>query len=103
MAEEYLAGRRELKLFIQLVDSRHKPTTLDRELSEWLLFHHKKTLVVATKADKLSNPKLTKSLQEIEADFPESKVVAYSALTGKGRDTVWSEIEKSLEKSEKNS
>src|SRR4051812_34690918 len=33
MAEEYLADRQELALSIQLVDSRHKPTELDRQLN----------------------------------------------------------------------
>lgn len=96
MAENYLAKRRELMLFIQLVDSRHKPTELDQNLHEWLLFHGKNSIVVATKADKLSNNQLTKNMREIERLLPESKIIAYSAQTGKGRDAVWSEIEKSL-------
>lgn len=96
MAEDYLLKRRELVLFIQLVDSRHKPSELDRDLNEWLTYHQKNTLVVATKADKLSNNKLKKSMLEIETVLPESKIVTFSAETGKGRETVWSEIEKSL-------
>ena len=96
MAEEYLLNRHELTLFIQLVDSRHKPTELDRNLSEWLSFHQKKTLVVATKADKMSNNQLIKAMSEIETALPERKIIAYSAETGKGRDAVWREIEKTL-------
>jgi len=96
MAEEYLAKRTLLVLSIQLVDSRHKPTELDRQLHEWLDFHQKNRLVVATKADKLSNNKLNKSLQEIETALPESKIIAYSATTGKGRDTLWQEIQKAF-------
>ena len=103
MAEEYLAERRELVLSIQLVDSRHEPTQLDKQLHEWLIHHHKNHFVVATKADKLSNNKLKTSLQEIETSLPESKIIAYSALTGKGRDEVWREIANSLEKSSTNS
>jgi GTP-binding protein len=53
---------------------------------------------VATKADKLSNNKLNKSLQEIEKILPESKIILYSAETGKGRDELWREILDSLEK-----
>ncbi len=98
MAEEYLATRQELALSIQLVDSRHAPTTLDRQLHEWLVYHQKNHLIVATKADKLSNNKLKASLQEIEKALPESKIITYSALTGKGRDAVWREIGNSLEK-----
>ncbi len=96
MAEEYLARRESLRLFIQLVDSRHKPTELDRQLHEWLVFHGKNHLIAATKADKLSNNELNKSLQKIEQALPESRIITYSATTGKGRDALWREIENSL-------
>lgn len=96
MAEEYLLKRRELVLFIQLIDSRHKPTELDLQLYEWLKFHQKKSIIVATKADKLSNNQLNKSFREIEKAMPEGKIIAYSAETGKGRDAVWREIENAL-------
>ncbi len=96
MAEDYLSKRVELKLFIQLIDVRHKPTALDRDLNEWLFYHQKKTLVVATKADKLSSNKLKKALLEIEVTLPESKIITYSSTTGKGRDAVWREIESSF-------
>jgi GTP-binding protein len=96
MAEEYLVQRDELRLSIQLVDARHKPSELDRELNEWLLFHQKPHIVVATKADKLSSNKLRKSLSEIEEVLPESKIIAYSSETGKGREAVWREIETAI-------
>lgn len=92
MAEEYLANREQLVLSIQLVDSRHSPTTLDRQLYEWLTFHRKNTLVVATKADKLSNNKLKKSLDEIRRLLPACNVLPYSSVTGKGGEAVWREI-----------
>jgi len=97
MAEEYLAKRRELVLSIQLIDSRHAPTELDLKLNEWLIFNQKKHIVVATKADKLSSNKLNKSFQEMEKMLPESKIILYSAETGKGRDELWREILNSLE------
>ncbi|MBK8149319.1 MAG: YihA family ribosome biogenesis GTP-binding protein [Acidobacteria bacterium] len=99
MAEEYLVNRRELMLFIQLVDSRHKPTELDLNLCEWLRFHGKNSIVVATKSDKLSSNQLIKNIRDIEQAMPDSTVVPYSATTGKGRDVVWSHIEKSFAKS----
>ena len=98
MAEQYLAEREELALSIQLIDSRHQPTLLDRQLHEWLVYHRKNHLIVATKADKLSSIKLKKSLQQIEQSLPGSELIAYSALTGKGRDAVWREIADALEK-----
>lgn len=96
MAEEYLSKRKELVLSIQLVDSRHAPSTLDRQLQEWLVYNEKPHIVVATKADKLSNNQLKKSLDEIRQIMPESTVIPYSSMTGKGKDEIWREIEKAL-------
>lgn len=98
MAEEYLAERRELRLSIQLIDSRHNPTPLDLQLNEWLKFYAKYHIVVATKADKLSNNQLNKILRQTEAALSESKVIAYSSVTGKGKDALWREIEDALKK-----
>ena len=92
MAEEYLAEREELNLCIQLIDSRHKPTSLDIQLNEWLVFNQKPHLIVATKADKNSNNELRKSLAETAKVLSGAKIIAYSATTGRGRDELWGEI-----------
>ena len=96
MAEDYLSERPELALCIQLIDSRHEPTKLDLQLNEWLVFHQREHLVVATKSDKLSANELNKQMRKIEKDLPTSKLLPYSSQTGKGRDAVWSEIERSM-------
>ncbi len=99
MAEEYLAERDELALCIQLIDSRHEPTTLDIQLNEWLIHHEKPHLIVATKADKLSNNELKKSIAVAQKRLNGTKILAYSAHSGRGRDELWSEINESLNKS----
>jgi GTP-binding protein len=96
MAEEYLDQREELKLSIQLVDSRHKPTALDIQLHEWLVYNEKNHIVVATKADKLSSNKLIKSIQEIENTLRGSRIIPFSAVSGKGKDEIWREILQNL-------
>lgn len=96
MAEEYLANRNELVLFIQLVDSRHVPTQLDRQLHEWLSFNQKNHIVVATKADKLKPRELEAKLREASDVFPETKIFSYSSTTKKGRDDIWREINSAL-------
>jgi GTP-binding protein len=93
MAEDYLAQRNELVLSIQLVDLRHLPTELDRQLNEWLLFNQKPHIVVATKADKLSQNVLKKNLDAMKQVLPDSRIIPYSSVTGKGKDEVWREIE----------
>src|SRR5688572_24788718 len=96
MAEEYLSEREELIVSVQLVDARHKPTALDLQLHEWLVYNEKNHIIVATKADKLSNNKLIKSLQEIEKNLPGSRIIAFSAVSGKGKDEVWRVIQGNL-------
>ncbi len=96
LAEDYLANRRQLVLSIQIVDVRHKPSVLDQQLYEWLQFHHKNSLIIATKADKLSNNKLRNSLELIRELMPNSEVLPYSSMTGKGKEALWQYIEKTL-------
>lgn len=98
MAEDYLGDREELLLSIQLVDSRHEPSALDVQLHEWLAFHEKEHLIVATKADKLSNNELAKQLKVIGKELPGSRILPYSSQTGKGRDALWAEIGSALKK-----
>ncbi len=92
MAEDYLAKRKQLVLSIQLVDARHNPTKLDLQLYEWLKFHGKNNLIVATKSDKLSNNKLNKSLDQMVKVMPECRILPYSSETGKGKEAIWNEI-----------
>lgn len=99
MAEDYLSDRDELALCIQLIDSRHAPTSLDIQLNEWLKHHKKPFIVVATKADKLSKNELAKSLKEAKTVLTESRILSYSATKAHGRDEVWAEIMQAISKS----
>lgn len=97
MAEEYLSLRWELLLSIQLIDARHLPTALDRQLHEWLIANNKKHIIVATKSDKLSGNQLPKQMKEIEAAMPGSRILTYSSTTGKGKDAIWAAINEALD------
>jgi len=103
MAEEYLANRDELALSIQLIDARHNPTELDLQLNEWLVYHCKNHIIVATKADKLSSNKLNKSLFDIKKMLPQGKILTYSSITGKGKEQIWTEIGNALNNFHSNS
>ena len=98
MAEEYLIDRDELALCIQLIDSRHGATALDIQLNDWLVHQNKPHLIVATKADKLSKNELRKSINITEKQLSNTKVLTYSAQTGRGREELWSEINALLKK-----
>jgi GTP-binding protein len=97
----YLAKRESLVLSIQIVDSRHDPSKLDLQLREWLTAYAKPHLTVATKSDKLSQNELRKNIgraREIlgAAAGTGGEVVAYSAVTGHGRERIWRAIEEAI-------
>jgi GTP-binding protein len=97
MAEEYLAERSELELCVQLIDARHEPTALDKQLNEWLIFNKRPHIAVATKADKLSKNELRKSLKIAQSTFSDTKIIVYSSQTGLGRDELWTEINRAVD------
>ncbi|HEY0405954.1 MAG TPA: ribosome biogenesis GTP-binding protein YihA/YsxC [Pyrinomonadaceae bacterium] len=96
MTTNYLAKRPELVLSIQIVDSRHEPTTQDLQLNEWLQHHAKPRVVVATKSDKLSNNELRKSLERVRRVMEADRVISYSATTGRGREEIWRLIDEAI-------
>ena len=95
-ATDYLAKRDQLVLSIHIVDSRHEPTKQDLQLHEWLEHHQKPHTIVATKSDKLSSNELRRNIELAKRAFKNGQVQAYSATTRRGRDAVWTAIEKSL-------
>ena len=96
----YLAKRESLVLSIQIVDSRHDPTKLDLQLREWLTAYAKSHLTVATKSDKLSQNELRKNIgrtrEILGVSAGSDDVVAYSAVTGHGRERLWRAIEEAI-------
>jgi GTP-binding protein len=93
---DYLAKRHSLVLSIQIVDSRHEPTTLDSQLQEWLRHQGKPHVVIATKSDKLSHNELRKNVERARRVLGASMVIPYSAVTGGGRDQVWRTIDNAI-------
>lgn len=102
LVTDYLAMRDSLVLSIQIVDSRHEPTTLDLQLREWLLAEGKPFLTVATKSDKLSQNESHKNLARARKVLDAvgsgagGELVAYSAVTGRGRERIWHTIEEAM-------
>jgi GTP-binding protein len=89
MIEAYLNNRREIRAVIQLVDMRHPPSADDETMHNWLISKNIPTLVVATKADKISRGQWQKHLKAIKEglDLPGIDVILpFSAETREGRD-----------------
>ena len=92
----YLRDREPLRLVVQLIDARHKPTELDLEMLELLDAVEVPTLLVATKTDKLKKSQRKKHLDRIRDTLEldeEALLVPFSAVSGEGRRELWGVIE----------
>lgn len=98
--EEYLSQRKVLKGVIHIIDVRHPPTNDDCIMYEWLIHYQIPTLVVATKADKISRGNWQKHLKEIKTKMkilPNQPMVLFSAETGQGLEEVHQWIEEKVQ------
>ena len=100
MMETNLGKREHLRAVIQVVDMRHEPSKEDKEMHDWLRHFNIPTLVVATKADKLSRGQWVKHLSLIAKglDLPDYQlIVPFSAETGLGVEDLHEALEEILE------
>lgn len=100
MIEEYLSKREALKMVMQLVDLRHPPTADDQMMNEWLQHFAVPTIVVATKADKISRGQWQKHLKIVKETLkllPGTPLYLFSSETKMGKEEVWQEIESHLQ------
>ncbi len=101
MVEEYLEKRKELKRVFLLVDYRHKPTSDDKLMYDFLKYYQIPVTVVATKADKVSSKEKEKNMKQIKDTLDivvGDNIVAFSSVTKLGRDEVLKIIEEIVEK-----
>jgi len=87
--EPYLSNREPLRLCVCLVDANVPPQKSDQQLIGWLQHHKRDLLVVATKADRLSNNQLNKSLAQLRREHEVEQVLAVSAKTRMGLSDLW--------------
>ncbi len=97
MIREFLYRYPQLKLVIQLLDLRHKPSNDDMEFNQLLIEFQRPSIVIANKSDKVKKSILRKSLFDIKnslglVDIP----LLHSALKKTGRDAIWKEINEAL-------
>ncbi|MDR2089348.1 MAG: ribosome biogenesis GTP-binding protein YihA/YsxC [Clostridiales Family XIII bacterium] len=96
MVESYLKGRKGLALVVLLADIRHKPSAQDVQLLEWLRHHGLNTLIVATKADKISRSAVGAQLLLIRETLElsrEERVIPVSTLKRTGVEELLAAME----------
>lgn len=97
--ESYLEERRPLAGVCHLVDSRHPPTDIDREVIRFMKSEPVPYIIVLTKADKLSSNERRRKVEEIEAYLAEEfavevPVVLTSATKRQGGGELWKWLER---------
>ena len=92
LIEEYLRSRHHVLTVVMLVESRVLGPR-DPETILWLRSIGYDPVVVATKADKLKASERITALRRMEAALAASgPVMAYSSVTGEGRERLWSAL-----------
>jgi GTP-binding protein len=91
MIEGYLTGRPNLVGVLHLVDARHEPTKDDQVMSIWLREMDMPSVLIATKADKISRSRYQKHVKMIREALQREPVI-FSAQTKLGRVEVLSII-----------
>jgi GTP-binding protein len=90
--EPYLAERETLALCICLVDTNIPPQANDTQLITYFKQTQRPYLVVGTKADKLSNNVLAKSLAALKREHGVEEILPVSAKTDAGTKALWQRL-----------
>lgn len=97
LLERYLRERTALRGLVLLVDIRHPPTGLDRQMLDWCTARALPVHLLLTKADKLSRGAALTALQQLRrtlhASHPTVSAQLFSSVTGLGRDEVYAQLD----------
>ena len=98
LIESYLQERESLRNVVLIVDSRHRITTQDRQLKEWLDYYERPVIIVASKVDKLKRGQIQKHLKIIRQDLAlDTTPLAHSSLEKGRREDIWKNLNPWLE------
>lgn len=99
LMEGYFHSDRNIKLVVQLVDMRHKPSADDYAMISFLQEMNLPFIIACTKADKLKVKEYEKRSREIKHELDmvdENDIIPFSSQTGLGADELKAIIEKSI-------
>jgi GTP-binding protein len=93
--DPYLQSRESLVLCLSLVDISIPPQQSDIQLHDWLRHHNRPYLVIATKADRISNNQLRKSLAVLSQALgvAAEAIIPFSSKSTTGHTALWRAIQ----------
>ena len=96
MIEQYFQSDRDIRLVVQLIDMRHKPTQDDLMMLDFLHQTETPFIVALTKSDKLNKTEYAQNLEmhnNLLKDYRPMAVVPFSSVKGEGTDEIKALIE----------
>ena len=99
LMEGYFSQERKLKLVVQLIDMRHKPTADDIGMIEFLKHNEIPFIIVLTKSDKLNKTEYNKRIEAFKTELSTAgdvAVIPFSSLSGEGLEIIKKQIEEAL-------
>ena len=99
--EDYIQDRENLKMVIMLIDFRHKPTSDDVLMYDYLKYYNKQVTIIATKSDKVSKNSYSKNEKIIRDTLnmnEDDKIVLFSSVTKDGKIEVQNIIDDIINK-----
>ncbi|MBR5826215.1 MAG: YihA family ribosome biogenesis GTP-binding protein [Clostridia bacterium] len=100
LMESYFASGRDIRVVVQLIDMRHKPSEQDLDMIEYMVANKLPFIVALTKADKLNKTERMNCLTEIcsvLAKYGNIPVVPFSSTKGDGVEELRGLISKYVE------
>jgi len=98
MVETFFQTRESIRLVILILDSRRGLSPDDSTLLDWLDYHSIPTVIVLTKADKLSQFERARQKKTLAGTrlLEGRSLLFFSALTGEGKDDLWGLVQKAV-------
>ena len=96
---DYLLNAQNLLMIFLLLDGRHLPSQLDKQMIEFLLFNNLPFKIIITKSDKLSKSKLNENINSIAKTLNLRKeiFITSSSYSRQGRQSILDLISFKLE------
>ena len=90
LIEGYLNASNKLKMVVALVDIRHEPSALDKQMLKYMYAYNLPFTVIATKSDKLSRPQIGRAVQTVSAALAVGRdnITVFSGVTGEGKEKI---------------
>lgn len=90
---QYLLERKNLKLLIQFIDSRHPLQKNDKVMNEWIKYNGLNSIVVLTKVDLISKNDINLKIKYYENNL-ENKVFVFSNKLKRFNELILNELDK---------